>query len=123
MHFCVSAARVSRPGTAPGHLLTSGLCWPRKMGTNWFMPALVNSRFGASGSRLEDGTTVCCFDLKKSRNDWRICELVIRLAVKSLNYCKPIRPKKSLYQEERLSKRTGARRAEVSVVITKPLPS
>ena len=30
-----------------------------------------------SGSRLEDGTMVCCFDLKKSRNDWRICVLVI----------------------------------------------
>jgi hypothetical protein len=27
--------------------------------------------------RLEDGTMVCCFNLKKSRNDWRICELVI----------------------------------------------
>jgi hypothetical protein len=27
--------------------------------------------------RLEDGTMVCCFDLKKSRNDWRISELVI----------------------------------------------
>jgi len=47
------------------------------MGTNWFMPALVNSRLGLSGMRLEDGTMVCCFDLKKSRNDWRICKLVI----------------------------------------------
>src|SRR5260370_8946783 len=77
MHFWVSAARVSRPGRAPGHLLTSGFCRPRKMGTNWFMPALVKSRFGASGSRLEEGTMVCCFDLKKSRNDWRISALVI----------------------------------------------
>src|ERR1017187_2569953 len=68
MHFWVSAAR---PGVK-GHLV-----WPRKMGTNWFMPALVNSRLGLSGMRLEDGTMVCCFDLKKSRNDWRICELVI----------------------------------------------
>jgi hypothetical protein len=41
------------------------------------MPAFVNRRFGESGMRLEDGTMVCCFDLKKSRNDWRICELVI----------------------------------------------
>jgi hypothetical protein len=32
---------------------------------------------GAAGMRLEDGTMVCCFDLKKSRNDWRICVLVI----------------------------------------------
>src|SRR5436190_13275819 len=47
------------------------------MGTNWFMPALVNRRFGESGMRLEEGTMVCCFDLKKSRNDWRISELVI----------------------------------------------
>src|ERR1051325_12058726 len=77
MHFCVSAARVSLPGTAPAHLLTSALRWPRKMGTNWFMPALVKSRFGESGMRLDDGTMVCCFDLKKSRNDWRIWTLVI----------------------------------------------
>jgi len=41
------------------------------------MPALVNSRFGESGMRLEDGTMVCDFRLKKSRNDCRICELVI----------------------------------------------
>jgi len=27
--------------------------------------------------RLEDGTMVCCFDLKKSRNDWRISDDVI----------------------------------------------
>jgi hypothetical protein len=47
------------------------------MGTNWFMPALVNNRLGLFGMRLEDGTMVCCFDLKKSRNDWRICVLVI----------------------------------------------
>src|SRR3954465_11660978 len=68
MHFCVSAAR--------GGLYGQG-CWPRKIGTNWFMPALVKSRFGESGTRLEEGTMVCCFDLKKSRNDWRISELVI----------------------------------------------
>src|SRR6266496_3964600 len=35
------------------------------------MPALVNSRFGASGRRLDDGTIVCCFDLKKSRKSCR----------------------------------------------------
>src|SRR6185437_11793699 len=77
MHFCVSAARVSRPGTAPAHLLTSAFFWPRKIGTNWFMPAFVNNRFGESGMRLDEGTMVCCFDLKKSRNDWRICADVI----------------------------------------------
>src|SRR3954468_2357015 len=68
MHFWVSAAR-------PG-LYGQG-CWPRKMGTNWFMPAFVKRRFGLSGMRLEEGTMVCCFDLKKSRNDWRISLLVI----------------------------------------------
>src|SRR5262245_38233210 len=83
MHFCVSVARVGKPGIAPGHLSTSALCWPRKIGTNWFMPALVNSRFGASGIRLDDGTMVCCFDLKKSRNDWRISALVISVT----DYC------------------------------------
>src|SRR5438094_416869 len=82
MHFCVSATRVptvSVPTIAPGHLSTSGLCWPRKMGTNWFMPALVNRRFGESGRRLEEGTMVCCFDLKKSRNERRISALVIKI--------------------------------------------
>jgi hypothetical protein len=37
----------------------------------------VKSKFGESGMRLDEGTMVCCFDLKKSRNDWRICADVI----------------------------------------------
>jgi len=41
------------------------------------MPAFVNKRFGESGMSELDGTMVCDFDLKKSRNDWRICVLVI----------------------------------------------
>jgi hypothetical protein len=41
------------------------------------MPAFVNRRLGESGIKLDEGTIVCPFDLKKSRNDWRICELVI----------------------------------------------
>jgi hypothetical protein len=49
------------------------------MGTNWFMPALVNNKFGASGIRLEDGTMACCLDLKKSRKDCRISVLVIAI--------------------------------------------
>jgi hypothetical protein len=53
------------------------LVWPRKIGTNWFMPAFVNKRFGESGISEDDGTMVCDFDLKKSRNDWRIWLLVI----------------------------------------------
>jgi ABC-type microcin C transport system duplicated ATPase subunit YejF len=32
---------------------------------------------GESGMSELDGTMVCCFDLKKSRNDWRICADVI----------------------------------------------
>ena len=48
------------------------VCCPRKIGTNWFMPAFVNSRFGASGRSDDDGTMVCFFSRKKSRNDCRI---------------------------------------------------
>jgi hypothetical protein len=45
MHFCVSAARVGRPlCSTPGQVSTSALRSPRKMGTNWFMPALVKMR-------------------------------------------------------------------------------
>ena len=43
---------------APAHLPTSARFCPRKIGTNWFMPALVKRRFGESGMRLEDGTMV-----------------------------------------------------------------
>jgi hypothetical protein len=46
------------------------------MGTNWFIPALVKSRFGESGWRLEEGTTVWSFSRKKSRKLWRISWLV-----------------------------------------------
>src|SRR5688572_10807738 len=69
MHFCVSAARGG---------LNGAFCCPRKIGTNWFMPALVNNRFGESGRRLDEGTMVCPLDLKKSRNDCRISLLVIK---------------------------------------------
>src|SRR6266576_811431 len=64
MHFCVSATRGG---------IHIGFCCPKKIGTNWFMPALVKSRFGASGNSDDDGTIVCCFSRKKSRNDCRIC--------------------------------------------------
>ena len=37
------------------------------------MPAFVNNKFGASGRSDDDGTMVCCFSRKKSRNDCRIC--------------------------------------------------
>src|SRR5688500_8074666 len=85
MHFCVSAARVSEPGTTPAHLETSARRSPRKMGTNWFMPALVNSRFGLSGMSEEDGTIVCFCSRKKSRKDWRIWALVIMAQDKGMS--------------------------------------
>src|SRR3954465_14179233 len=72
MHFCVSAARVSLAGRTPAHLETSGARSPRKIGTNWFMPAFVKSRPGESGSSDDDGTIVWPCLAKKSRNDWRI---------------------------------------------------
>src|ERR1700719_4327542 len=68
MHFWVSATRGG---------LQAGFCWPRKIGTNWFMPALVKSRFGESGRSEDDGTIVCCFSRKKSRKDLRISAEVI----------------------------------------------
>jgi hypothetical protein len=49
------------------------------MGTYWFMPALVKRRFGESGIRLEEGTIVCPFDLKKSKKDCLISALVMCL--------------------------------------------
>jgi len=36
------------------------------------MPAFVKRRPGDCGSREAEGTMVCCFDLKKSKKDWRI---------------------------------------------------
>jgi hypothetical protein len=68
---------VSDPGTTPAQRETSAFFCPRKIGTNWFIPALVKSRFGESGIKLEDGTRVWCFSRKKSRNDCRICALFI----------------------------------------------
>src|SRR5206468_12477122 len=63
MHFCVSATRAGFHG---------GFCCPRKTGTNWFMPALVKSRLGASGMSDDDGTIACCLSRKKSRKVLRI---------------------------------------------------
>ena len=48
------------------------------MGTNWFMPALVKSRFGESGIKLDEGTIVCCFSRKNSRKELRISALVMQ---------------------------------------------
>ena len=40
---------------------------PRKIGTNWFIPALVKSSPGESGSNDDDGTIVWPWLAKKSR--------------------------------------------------------
>jgi hypothetical protein len=34
------------------------LACPRKIGTNWFIPALVKRRFGEVGIKLAEGTMV-----------------------------------------------------------------
>jgi hypothetical protein len=46
------------------------------------MPAFVNSRFGESGIRLDEGTMVCPLDLKKSKKDCRISTEVMARQVK-----------------------------------------
>jgi hypothetical protein len=42
------------------------------------MPALVKSKFGESGIKLEEGTIVCCFSRKNSRKELRISALVMK---------------------------------------------
>ena len=68
-------------GIAPGHLSTSGARSLRKMGTNWFMPALVKRRPGESGIKLDEGTMVWPLDLKKSKKDCRISTEVIPMQI------------------------------------------
>jgi hypothetical protein len=77
MRFLRVGRAVSLAGFTPAHFETSGARSPRKIGTNWFMPALVNSRPGESGISDEDGVIVCPWRAKKSRNDWRISAEVI----------------------------------------------
>src|SRR3954469_8609625 len=63
MHFWVLTARVYDRFSVP-----------RKIGLNWFIPALVNSSVGSScGTTGELGTNVWpCFCAKKSMNAWGI---------------------------------------------------
>src|SRR3954469_1180914 len=72
MHFWVFAARVYERRSVP-----------RKMGLNWFIPALVNSSVGSScGTTGDDGTNVWpCRCTKKSMNCWRIRAEVIGVVV------------------------------------------
>src|SRR5687768_6421344 len=80
------------------------------------MPAFVKRRFGLSGMRLEEGTMVCCFDLKKSRNDWRISLLVINVRmvrVASGGWSRPESPLTPALSEGR-GRRTRLRERENS---------
>jgi hypothetical protein len=43
------------------------LACPRKIGTNWFIPALVKRRFGEVGIKLAEGTMVWLFPRKNSK--------------------------------------------------------
>src|SRR5437867_2467752 len=77
MHFCVLTARVY-----------GRFSCPRKIGLNWFIPALVNSSVGSSsGTTGELGTNVCpCRCRKKSMNCWRISRDVISAPGKVPDY-------------------------------------
>jgi hypothetical protein len=50
------------------------------------MPAFVNRRLGESGIKLAEGTMVCPFELKKSKNDCRISALVINREIINPRY-------------------------------------
>lgn len=66
MHFWELAARRS-----PASGLVGSTC-PKKMGLNWFMPALANRSVGScSGTTSDDGWNVWSLDLKKSMKVWR----------------------------------------------------
>ena len=57
----------------------------RKMGTNWFMPAFVNSSPGESGIKLEEGTMVCPFgfeEIQKRIVEFQPMSLPRRLRIK-----------------------------------------
>src|SRR5438876_9125565 len=76
MHFWLSTARLY--GRVPN---------PRNTSLNWFMPALVNNSVGSScGTTGDDGTIVCCFDRKRSRNCWRISFAVGMENLKNVNH-------------------------------------
>src|SRR5258708_33864335 len=85
MHFWVSATRGG---------FQDGFCCPKKIGTNWFMPALVKRRLGASGKSGDDGIIVCFFSRKNSRNDCLIWAEVMMSKLSATfpgceNYCNP----------------------------------
>src|SRR4051812_18959027 len=117
MHFCVSAARVSRAGRAPAHLETSAARSPRKIGTNWFMPAFVKSSPGESGSSDDDGTIVWPCWAKKSRKLWRISAEVMKGKERTANCSEGTRQSFSLTPEERRCNKPKAELARASVLL------
>ena len=60
MHFCESVTLFNvYSGDFGSHV-------PKKIGLNWFMPALAKSKVGSScGTTGEDGTIVCACSLSK----------------------------------------------------------
>jgi len=76
--YAFLGVRGARVAAGPGAQRdTSGARSPRNIGTNWFIPALVNRSPGESGRSEDDGTTECPRAAKKSRNDRRISDDVI----------------------------------------------
>ncbi|KAL3783982.1 LOW QUALITY PROTEIN: hypothetical protein HJC23_013362 [Cyclotella cryptica] len=70
MHFWLLAALVKEASSVPGGAR------PRKMGLNWFMPALAKSSVGSlRGTHGEEGTSECCSEAKCDRNVDRIFEV------------------------------------------------
>src|SRR5712691_9421041 len=64
------------------------LSWsPLPNATNLLFTNAGMNQFGASGRSDDDGTMVCCFSRKKSRNDCRISADVMMNTVLLLVYC------------------------------------
>lgn len=70
MHFCEFTARFSVASSVPGGAL------PRKMGLNWFMPALAKRSVGSfRGTQGDEGTDECDSEAKWSMKVERILEV------------------------------------------------
>ena len=51
IHFCALHALCRSARAVPG------AAWPRKMGLNWFIPALANSKVGSSRGMVDEEWT------------------------------------------------------------------
>src|SRR4051812_38626662 len=107
MHFWLLAAR-----------LYSRFSAPRKIGLNWFMPALEKRSVGSStGTTGLLGTKVWpCFLTKKSMNCWRISLEVIGSVKKSFG----LLTKRDQKQSERLRLKREDVKREASYLILRP---